>query len=90
MAPGRSILVLFERGLAACLRRDAGEVREVVLELVGTLDFEYEQAARELAGLYDRCLRQAGAGRFDRAREVFRTLLETWGTPAQVMDPRGR
>jgi len=90
MVPGRSIPELYERGLAACLRRDAREVREVVLELVGALDFEYEQAARKLAGLYDRCLRQTAAGRFDRAREVFRMLLETWGAPAQVAEPRGR
>ena len=81
MTPGRSVPELYERGLAACLRKDAGEVREVVLELVGALDFEYEQAARQLTGLYDRCLRQAAAGRFDRAREVFRTLLQTWGAP---------
>ncbi len=81
MVPGRSITDLYERGLAACLRRNAGEVRQVVLELVGALDFEYERAARELSRLYDRCLRHAEAGRFDRAREVFRTLLETWGAP---------
>lgn len=83
MLSGQAIPELYERGLAACLRRNAGEVREVVLELVGALDFEYEQAARELARLYDRCLRQAEAGRFDRAREVFRTLLETWGSPGR-------
>ena len=83
MTPGRPVPELYERGLAACLRRDAGEVRQVFLELVGALDFEYEQAARQLAGLYDRCLRQAAAGRFDRAREVFGTLLETWGAPGR-------
>lgn len=83
MAPDRSIAELYERGLAACLGRDTDEVRAVVLELVGALDFEYEQAARELAGLYDRCLHHAQAGRFDRAREVFRTLLQTWGAPGR-------
>ena len=78
-----SIPELYERGLAACLRRDAAEIRVVILELVGALDFDYEEAARELARLYDRCLRQSEAGRFDRAREVFRTLLETWGVPGR-------
>lgn len=73
----RAIADLYQRGIAGCLERDGAAVREVLLELVGALNFDYEQAARELGRLYDAALRQVDGGHFEAPLRTFRILHET-------------
>jgi hypothetical protein len=65
---------LYARGIAACFARDAETAIEVVMELIGALDFRYRVAARGLFQLYERCLGHLRAGRFDVPCEILRTL----------------
>lgn len=71
---GRSVEALLERGIAACRRRDAAGALAALDALAGALDFQYDRAARVLAGLYRRARRHLEAGRFGPPRRLLETL----------------
>jgi len=74
-------LPLYQRGIAGCLHRDAHEASEALIELILTLNFEYEDAAGELFSLYDLCLRKVKAGRFDVVGQILHDLRAAWMGP---------
>jgi hypothetical protein len=65
---------LYARGIAACQRRDAAGVGRVLMELIGRLNFEYEDAARRLGGIYVEAMQRARRGRFRRTLRILRAL----------------
>ena len=65
---------LYARGIAASRRRDAAGLGRVVVELIGRLNFEYEDAARRLGVLYLVALQSGRRGRFRRTLRIFRSL----------------
>ncbi len=77
------ILRLYDEGIAACLARDAPRAVEVVMALIAALNFEYREAAGRFFALYDFCLDNLEARRFDRPLRVLRALKEAW-TPSAV------
>jgi hypothetical protein len=74
-----SVRALCDLGVDGCRAGDAGAVEEVLLELIGALNFEYEEAALGLFRLYDASLDQVQTGRFDTARSLFLKLLDACG-----------
>ncbi len=68
------VLLLYDRGIAGCLRRDAQQVSAVLLELIAALDFDHESAAMALFRLYDGCLRKVKAGQFEVPLRILREL----------------
>jgi hypothetical protein len=73
--------------MSACRRRDAAGLGRVVVELVGRLNFEYEDAARQLGELYLEALERAERGRFRRTLRVFRTLRDAASGPRRPGGP---
>ena len=71
------IIGLYERAIAACLERDAQQLRGVIIDLTAALNFEYDAAARTLSRLYQESVRQAEAGRFEKPLSLFRLLQRT-------------
>ena len=74
-----SVRALCDLGVDGCRAGDTAAVEKVLLELIGTLNFEYEEAALGLFRLYDASLDQVQAGRFDTARALFFRLLDACG-----------
>lgn len=68
------LLTLCDRGIDGCAREDGPAVRDILLALLGGLDFEYEGAALALSGLYEKGLHQVERGRFELPLRVFRML----------------
>ena len=79
MTPERLVLVAFEQGMLACRRREKARAQRTVIELIGGLDFEYEDQAGGLLKLYDWILQLLGEDRFAEAEQVFDRLRQAWG-----------
>jgi flagellin-specific chaperone FliS len=71
------LLGLYELGCEGCERKDARQVATILLELMGTLDFEYAEIAEGFQRLYDYCLRQSREGEFASVAFVLRDLRDT-------------
>jgi hypothetical protein len=72
------LLHLFDRGIAGCRERDARQVREVLMELIGALNFGYEEAAARLFGVYDDCLARVRNRQFEIPLLILERLERTW------------
>jgi flagellar protein FliS len=71
------LLGLYELGLEGCDRKDPRQVATILIELMGTLDFEYAEIAEGFQRLYDYCLRQSREGEFTSVSFVLRDLRDT-------------
>ena len=80
-ASGRRILDLYDRGIDGCLKRDAAEVREVLLELMAALNFDYEEAATGFFRIYELSLRHVKGRRFGVPLHILRRLRAVWTEP---------
>ncbi len=72
------LLGLYEYGLDGCDRRSDEQVRAVIEELIGSLDFNFGDITEGFARVYGYCLRKVADGDFDRVAWILRELRDTW------------
>jgi flagellin-specific chaperone FliS len=77
-SPVQLVLLTYEVIMASCARRDAGRARRGLVELIGALNFDYQEIALGLFRLYDYCLTVIGRGRFEEAAGIVRELKAAW------------
>lgn len=68
------VLHLFTSGIAGCRARDARQVREVFVQLVGALNFEYEEASTRLFTVYEDCIRCVRSRKFEQPLRILESL----------------
>lgn len=77
--PEELILKLYDAGIASCHREDRQKLRDVLVELMGSLNHE---APGDLSGrlhaLYEYCINESATGDLDDVREVLEGLREAW------------
>ena len=71
---GHRLRHLYDRAIAGCRHQDEWLAGGAMLELIATLNFEYEGAAAGLFRVYDRCLADIRSGRFDEPMEMLQAL----------------
>lgn len=76
--PGQLLLELYDHAIAGCVARDYKKVSAALVEMIGALNFDYEDIALGLFRLYDWCLRRARAKAWDEVSGILRDLRETW------------
>ena len=74
MTDGRRLRHLYDRAIAGCRQGDEWLAGGAMLELIATLNFEYEGAAAALFRIYDRCLADIRRGRFEESMEMLQAL----------------
>jgi flagellin-specific chaperone FliS len=77
-SPMGLILILYDLALGACGRQDAQRASRAITELIGALNFDYEEIAVPLFRLYEYCLRVIRSGSFDEASKIMRQLKDAW------------
>lgn len=65
---------LLRRGIAGCRARNRRQVARVLVDLIGTLDFDYEEAATRLFEVYDDCLRRVRRRQFEVPERILESL----------------
>ena len=74
MSVGTQLRHLYDRAIAGCRQEDEWLAGGAMLELIATLNFEYEGAAAGMFRIYDRCLADIRGGRFDEPMEMLLAL----------------
>jgi hypothetical protein len=71
------LLGLYELGIGGCQSGDGEQVRAVLLELIGALDFTYAEIAEAFHELYSFCLAQCSEGALHAVSFVLSDLRAT-------------
>lgn len=78
-SPQQLIAKLYDLGVSACLRDDRSKVRAVLVELIGSLNFEAGgELAQRLYSLYEFCLTESVSGDLEVVSQIFTELRDAW------------
>lgn len=72
------ILKMYDLFIIANKKGDVNKMSRVLVELMGALNFEYEETATRLYRLYEYCQRAIFQKRYDEALRIIQELRETW------------
>ena len=72
------ILKMYDLFIVSCKRKDVQKMSRVLIELMGSLNFEYEETATRLYRLYEYCQRCIFQKKFDEALTIIQELRDTW------------
>lgn len=77
------ILKMYDLFIVSCKRQDTNKMGKVLIELMGSLNFEYEETATRLYRLYEYCQRCIFQKKYDEALHIITELRTAW---AQAFD----
>jgi flagellin-specific chaperone FliS len=83
MSPGELVLTTFDVAIQGCETGNRDRAQTALEELIGGLDFAYQEMSGQFLVLYDWILRLIIENRFSEAQRCLIELRETW---AQVVD----
>jgi len=72
------ILKMYDLFIVSCKRKDVQKMSKVLIELMGSLNFEYEEISTRLYRLYEYCQRCIFQKKFDEALNIIQELRDTW------------
>ncbi len=72
------ILKMYDLFIVSCKRQDIQKMSRVLVELMGALNFEYEDTATRLYRLYEYCQRCIFQKKYDEALHIIKELRNTW------------
>jgi hypothetical protein len=72
------LLGIYEAGIEGCQKQDGRQTSAALVELIGALNFEYEEASMGLFRLYDYCLRQVRDRKFTEVAQILADLRDAW------------
>lgn len=77
------ILKMYDLFIVSCKRGDVQKMSRVLIELMGALNFDYEETATRLYRLYEYCQRCIFQKKYDEAVRIIQELRQAW---AQTFD----
>ncbi|MCX6156129.1 MAG: flagellar protein FliS [Candidatus Kapabacteria bacterium] len=72
------ILKMYDLFIVSCKRSDVSKMSRVLIELMGALNFEYEETSTRLYRLYEYCQRCIFQKKYEEALHIIQELRETW------------
>ncbi len=72
------ILKMYDLFIVSCKRQDVNKMSRVLIELMGALNFEYEETSTRLYRLYEYCQRCIFQKKYDEALYIITELRNTW------------
>lgn len=72
------ILKMYDLFIVSCKKKDVTKMSRVLIELMGALNFDYEETATRLYRLYEYCQRQIFQKNFDEALYIIKELRDAW------------
>jgi flagellin-specific chaperone FliS len=72
------ILKMYDLFIVSCKRSDVPKMSRVLVELMGALNFQYEETATRLYRLYEYCQRCIFQRKFDEALNIITELKNAW------------
>lgn len=72
------ILKMYDLFIISAKRNDIQKMSKVLIELMGALNFDYEETSTRLYRLYEYCQRCIFQKKFDEALQIITELRNTW------------
>lgn len=72
------ILKMYDLFIVSAKRKDVNKMSKVLIELMGSLNFEVGDLSTRLYRLYEYCQRCIFQKKFDEAVHIIKELRETW------------
>ncbi len=72
------ILKMYDLFIVSCKRKDVSKMSRVLVELMGSLNFEYEEISTRLYRLYEYCQRCIFQKKYDEALFIIQELRDSW------------
>ena len=72
------ILKMYDLFIVSCKKKDVQKMSKVLIELMGSLNFEYEETATRLYRLYEYCQRCIFQRKLDEALYIIQELRLAW------------
>ena len=72
------ILKMYDLFIVSCKRKDINKMSRVLIELMGSLNFEYEETSTRLYRLYEYCQRCVFQKKYDEAMYIIQELRGSW------------
>ena len=72
------ILKMYDLFLVSLKRKDIEKASKVLLELMGALNFDYEEQSTRLYRLYEYCQRCIHQKKYDDAIQIIKEIRDTW------------
>jgi flagellar secretion chaperone FliS len=78
-SPAQLVAKLYDLGIRACREEDRAQLRKVLVELIGSINFEKGGAlAEQLYGLYQYCMQESATGDLQTIADLLDDLRTTW------------
>jgi len=72
------ILKMYDLFIVSCKRQDVSKMSKVLIELMGSLNFDYPDISTRLYRLYEYCQRCIFQKKYDEALHIIQELRDTW------------
>ena len=78
LSPVQLLIRLYDVAVVSCARKDRQRLNQALVQLIGSLNFEYAEISLGSYRLFNYCLRQARMGRFDEVKAILTALRDAW------------
>lgn len=85
LSPVQLLIRVFDVAIVSCTRGDRQRLRQALVQLISSLNFEYHEISLGSFRLYTYCLRQMQMGRFDEVKTILTGLRDAWVQAEQQM-----
>lgn len=82
------ILKMYDLFLVSAKKKDIPKMSKVLIELMGALNFEYEETSTRLYRLYEYCQRCVFQRKLDEAVHIIQELRNAWAKAFDLEDKK--
>ena len=84
-SPGQLVLLLYDHVINCLKKSDMEGASKGIVELMGSLDFDYQEVSGRLFSLYEYCLDLVKNREFNQACNVITDMRHMWATAISKM-----
>jgi flagellin-specific chaperone FliS len=89
-SPGRLVLLLYDHVIRCLAKEDMRGASKGLVELMGSLDLDYQEVSGRLFSLYEYCLDLVKKGEYEQASKILTEMRQMWVTAIGRMSDKGQ
>jgi flagellin-specific chaperone FliS len=79
-SPGQLVLMLYDHVIRCIANRDMRGASKGLVELMGSLDLDYQEVSGRLFSLYEYCLDLVKKSEYEQASKILTEMRQLWAT----------
>ena len=79
-SPGQLVLLLYDHVIRCLAKEDMRGASKGLVELMGSLDLDYQEVSGRLFSLYEYCLDLVKKSEFEQAEKILTEMRQMWVT----------